>query len=77
MKLSQVFSAAVVGVDALEVEIEVNASGGEAGRTTIVGLPDAAVRESQDRVWTALANSGFHRPSAAITINLAWLSLAR
>ena len=72
--LSRVFSAALHGVDALEVEIEVNeADSGEiTGSTIIVGLPDAAVRESRDRVWTAIANSSY--PAAKTcrtTVNLA------
>lgn len=68
--LAKVCSGAVVGVNALPVEIEVNASGGEPNVVT-VGLPDAAVRESKDRVWTAIANSGFRPPMGRTTINLA------
>lgn len=74
-ELSRVFSAALHGVDALEVEIEVNeTSGGEQMQsvTVIVGLPDAAVRESRDRVWTAIANSAYPtNASGRITVNLA------
>ena len=47
---SKVYSAAVVGVDAFEVEAEVHASWGNEPRIAVVGLPDAAVRESKDRV---------------------------
>ncbi|MBN2163639.1 MAG: YifB family Mg chelatase-like AAA ATPase [Pontiellaceae bacterium] len=68
--LSQVNSGAVVGVEAYSVEIEVNAGHGEP-RVIIVGLPDAAVKESSDRVWTALINSGFRPPMGRTTINLA------
>lgn len=68
--LAKVFSGAVYGVEAYPVEIEVNTGGGEIN-TVIVGLPDAAVRESKDRVWTALANSAFLPPSGRTTINLA------
>ena len=52
-------SAALVGVDAHPVQVEVNT--GEAGelKFILVGLPDAAVKESQDRVFSAMANSGF------------------
>jgi magnesium chelatase family protein len=74
-ELSRVFSAALHGVDAVEVEIEVNeTSGGELMQsvTVIVGLPDAAVRESRDRVWTAIANSAYpFGHSGRTTINLA------
>ncbi|MEM9282648.1 MAG: YifB family Mg chelatase-like AAA ATPase [Verrucomicrobiota bacterium] len=69
--LSRVFSAAVQGVDAIEVEIEVNAGGGQKDLMVIVGLPDVAVRESRDRVWTAVCNSSFRVPSGRTTINLA------
>lgn len=68
--LSQINSGAVVGVDAHPVEIEVNAGHGEP-KAVIVGLPDAAVKESTDRVWTALINAGFRPPMGRTTINLA------
>lgn len=72
--LTRVYSAALHGVDAVEVEIEVNESPVRemvTVSTIIVGLPDAAVRESRDRVWTALINSGFDGPTGRCTINLA------
>src|SRR5205823_2177975 len=53
--LAKIYSAAVYGVDAYEVEIEVNGAGGDPN-IVIVGLPDAAVKESRDRVTTAIAN---------------------
>jgi magnesium chelatase family protein len=68
--LSTIHSGAVVGVEAYGVEIEVNAGHGEP-KVVIVGLPDAAVKESSDRVWTALLNSGFRPPMGRTTINLA------
>ena len=68
--LSRIYSAAVYGVDAYEVEIEVNAAGGDP-RIVIVGLPDTAVKESQDRVTTAISNSGYYWPRGRTTINLA------
>jgi magnesium chelatase family protein len=68
--LARVYSGAVFGVEAYPVEIEVNAGGGEIN-IVIVGLPDAAVRESKDRVWTAIGNSGFQPPRGHTTINLA------
>ncbi|MFL6585161.1 MAG: YifB family Mg chelatase-like AAA ATPase [Chthoniobacterales bacterium] len=68
--LARIYSAAVYGVDAYEVEIEVNAGGGDPN-IVIVGLPDAAVKESRDRVRTAIQNSGFRWPRGRTTINLA------
>ena len=64
-------SAALVGVDAHSVQVEVNT--GEVGelKFILVGLPDAAVKESQDRVFSAMANSGFRTPATRTTINLA------
>src|SRR3989440_11906915 len=68
--LAKIYSAAVYGVDAYEVEIEVNAGPGEV-KMVIVGLPDAAVKESRDRVRTAIANSGYRWSRRRTTINLA------
>lgn len=64
-------SAALVGVEAHPVQVEVNT--GEAGelKFILVGLPDAAVKESQDRVFSAMANSGYRSPATRTTINLA------
>ena len=68
--LAKVHSCAVVGLDAEPIDIEVDiASGLE--RVTLVGLPDAAVRESGERVRAALTNSGFFFPQHRLTINLA------
>jgi magnesium chelatase family protein len=68
--LAKIYSAAVYGVDAYEVEIEVNAAGGDPN-IIIVGLPDTAVKESRDRVTTAISNSGYFWPRGRTTINLA------
>ncbi len=68
--LAKVHSGAVYGVDAYPVEIEVNTGRGDP-QTVIVGLPDAAVKESKDRVNTAIINSGFEMPKDRLTINLA------
>jgi magnesium chelatase family protein len=68
--LAKVFSAAVWGVDAYAVEVEVNATYGKAV-TVVVGLPDAAVKESRDRVTTAVNNSAFKYPYGRVTFNLA------
>lgn len=71
--LAKVFSAAVYGVDAYEVEIEVNtsSSGDSKPLIIVVGLPDTAVKESKDRVTTAISNSGYYWPHGRTTINLA------
>lgn len=68
--LSRVCSAAVNGIEAYPVEVEVNAGYGET-IIVIVGLPDAAVKESRDRVTTAMANSGYKFSYGRTTINLA------
>ena len=68
--LSRVCSAAVSGIAAYGVEVEVNCGYGETF-IALVGLPDAAVKESKDRVSTALSNSGFKFPMGKTTINLA------
>ena len=68
--LAKFYSAAVYGVDAYEIEVEVNDGQGKV-ETVVVGLPDTAVKESRDRVTTALANSGFKKPKGRLTINLA------
>src|SRR5512143_4162492 len=68
--LAKVCSAAVNGIEAYPVEVEVNAGWGDT-LIVIVGLPDAAVKESRDRVSTSLSNSGFKFPMGRTTINLA------
>jgi len=69
---SKVYSAAVVGVEAFEVEIEVHAGWGNPDKIAVVGLPDTAVKESKDRVTSAIYNSGLRWPyGQRITINLA------
>jgi magnesium chelatase family protein len=68
--LARVLSAAVNGIEAFPVEVEVNCGWGDT-MIIIVGLPDAAVKESRDRVTTALTNSGFKFPMGRSTINLA------
>ncbi len=69
--LTRVYSAATQGVDAIQVEIEVNAASHGDPKILVVGLPDAAVRESKDRVTTAITNSGYRWPRTKTTINLA------
>ena len=68
--LAKVLSGAVYGVDAYTVEIEVNAGHGDPA-VVIVGLPDAAVKESKDRVHTAIVNSGYKPHVGRTTVNLA------
>ena len=71
--LAKVLSAAVYGIDANLIDVEVDLSGIalEEDKFHTVGLPDAAVRESRDRVRSALKNSGFQVPPTHVTINLA------
>jgi magnesium chelatase family protein len=66
-------SAAVYGIDAHLIDVEVDFSGVKQPEETfsVVGLPDAAIRESRDRVRSAIKNSGFDLPPTRITINLA------
>ena len=68
--LAKVCSAAVNGIEAYPIEVEVNAGYGDT-IIVIVGLPDAAVKESRDRVMTALINSGYTFTFGRTTINLA------
>ena len=68
--LASLRSAAVFGVDAYPVQVEVDVSFG-LPHFTMVGLPDATVRESRDRVRSAIRNSGFDFPQHRITVNLA------
>lgn len=68
--LAKVCSAAVNGIEAYPVEVEVNVGFGDT-LVILLGLPDAAVKESKDRVSTALTNSGYKFPMGRTTINLA------
>jgi magnesium chelatase family protein len=68
--LARIRSAAVFGIDASPVTIEVDIAFGLPG-LTIVGLPDTSVRESRDRIRSAVRNSGFDFPAHRITVNLA------
>jgi magnesium chelatase family protein len=71
--LYKIFSAAVYGIDANIIEVEVDVSGIKTNEDHFhtVGLPDAAVRESRDRVRSALRNCGYDIPPKHITVNLA------
>ncbi|HMB92352.1 MAG TPA: magnesium chelatase domain-containing protein, partial [Rhodothermales bacterium] len=68
--LSHIWSSATIGVDALPIEIETHIESGMP-HYTVVGLPDGAVRESRDRIWASLKNTGLPVPRGQITINLA------
>jgi len=74
--LAKVLSAAVVGIDAILVDVEVDIAQGLPQFAT-VGLPDGAVKESKDRVKAALKNSGYDFPARRITANLARADLKK
>ena len=63
-------TAAIFGVEAYPVSVEVDVSDGGLPRITMVGLPDASVRESRERVPSAIGNSGFDFPRRHVTVNL-------
>jgi len=69
--LATIGSAALLGIDAVPVQIEVNTGESGVPDLILVGLPDTAVKESQDRVFSALSNSGLRMPRTRTTINLA------
>ena len=68
--LARVHSAALLGIDARVLDVEVDVSGG-LPCFNIVGLPDTSVREARERVRSALRNAGFPFPGGAVTVNLA------
>ena len=67
--LSKILSAALIGIDAHVVEVDITSKG--LPHFSTVGLPDTAVKESKDRVRAALKNTGFNFPLKQITVNLA------
>src|SRR5579883_2132856 len=69
--LAKVLSAALVGLDSVPVEVEIDIASQGLPSFTIVGLPDKAVEESRERVRSALKNSGADFPAKRITVNLA------
>ncbi|MBI4654733.1 MAG: YifB family Mg chelatase-like AAA ATPase [Nitrospirae bacterium] len=69
--LSKILSAALIGIDAHVVEVEVDITSRGLPHFSTVGLPDTAVKESKDRVRAALKNTGFNFPLKQITVNLA------
>jgi len=68
--LAAIHSAAILGIEAYDVTVEVDAARGLPA-WTIVGLPAGAVKESRERVGAALVNSGFTLPPRRVTVNLA------
>jgi len=68
---ARVLSAGTFGIEAFPVEVEVNVARADFGNIALVGLPDAAVKESLERVRAAIANSGYHYRVHRLTINLA------
>ncbi len=69
--LAKVTSAAVVGLDAVPITVEVDVAAQGLPSFTIVGLPDKSVEESKERVRAAIKNSGADFPAKKITVNLA------
>jgi magnesium chelatase family protein len=69
--ITRLFSAALRGVDALEVEVEVNVRGSDKPMVIVVGLPDAAVRESSQRVISAIHASALYLADGVKTVNIA------
>lgn len=69
--IARLYSATVIGVDGIEVEVEVDARSSPERKITIVGLPDTAVKESSQRVDSAIINSGFTPLLGNIIVNLA------
>src|SRR5512135_2890449 len=74
--LSRVYSCAVIGLDGVIVEVEVDFGQG-LPHMAIVGLPDAAVQESRERVYSAIKNAGLMYPRKALTVNLAPASVRK
>ena len=74
--LARIFSCAVIGLEGVIVEVEVDTAQGLPGMD-IVGLPDAAVQESRQRVLAAIKNSGYPYPRSRLTITLAPASVRK
>src|SRR3954451_16315589 len=77
MSLFKTQSAAVYGIDAHLIDVEVDMFAGNPRDSVMVGMPDVAVRESRERIKSALMNSGFGYPNKRITINLAPASVRK
>ena len=68
--IAKSLSCTVIGIDAYKVDVEVDIAQGLPA-FNIIGLPDAAIRESRDRIKFAIKNSGYRFPDGKITVNLA------
>jgi magnesium chelatase family protein len=77
MALFRTCSAAVYGIDAHTIDVEVDMYPGSGRDFITVGMPDTAVRESRERIKSALLNSGFGYPNRSVTINLAPANLRK
>src|SRR5579871_4860680 len=77
MALFRARSAAVYGIEAHLIDVEVDMYPSASRDFITVGMPDTAVRESRERIKSALANSGFGYPSKSVTINLAPANLRK
>jgi magnesium chelatase family protein len=71
MALFRTQSAAIYGIEANVIDVEVDMYNGSARDFVTVGMPDTAVRESRERIKSAMLNSGFGYPKKSVTINLA------
>jgi len=69
--LAKLKTYSLLGIDAVPVEVEVDVSPAGLPKTILVGLPEAAVKESTHRVERAIVNSGFQRPQSRVVISLA------
>ena len=69
--LVKVFGSAVYGVEAITITIEVDIIGGGLTGYFIVGLPDNAIKESTERVLSAIKNTGYERPRNKVVVNMA------
>ena len=69
--LAKLYSYTLIGIDATPVEVEVDVSASSMPKTVLVGLAEAAVKESTHRVERAIVNSGYRRPVDRVVINLA------
>ena len=76
VSVCRVRSLALLGIDALPVEVEVDVGAGLPG-FSIVGLPDAAVQEARERVRVAISNSGYKFPTKKVIVNLAPANLRK
>src|SRR5215208_1763309 len=76
MSVCRARSLSLFGIDALPVEVEVDVSSGLPG-FSIVGLPDAAVKEARERVRVAISNSGYKIPTKKVIVNLAPANLRK